>query len=155
MRGKKPPLVLIGAAAVLAIIVIVLSFAVCGRGGKDGATGESTGCAASRLTAELVDEKSALMKSLHDLADKDPNAPKIGVYPQLDQWKDAAGTQHTDYRLAGSDRAIIDKYIAARAKADPKLAPAADHALRYEKTFASGKTYWRTHYVVAQPVFDG
>lgn len=138
-------------------LATIAALAACGHKGDGDSGGNqgSAGCPASRFAIELADEKAALMKALYDHVDHDPAAPKMRVYPQLDEWKDAAGTAHAEYRLAGSDRATIAGYLAVRAQQDPKLAAPADRAFRFEKTFAAGRTYWRTHYVVAPPLVDG
>jgi hypothetical protein len=131
------------------------AIAACGSKGDSGGGAGSAGCPVSRFAVEISDDRAPLMKTLYDRADQDQTAQKVRVYPQLDEWKDGAGVKHTAYRLAGSNRASIEGYIAVRLKDDPKLAVPADRAIRYEKTLTSGPPYWRTHYVVVPPLLDG
>ena len=109
-----------------------------------------------------VDDGSEYMKQIYDRvgADKkgqpsDQDAIAAHITADIDTWNEStthagvlAGPQHTDYYLAGPDRAALERYIAMQPP------PPRDHHLAYEHEVMGKQPTWRSYYVRNDVVID-
>ncbi len=117
------------------------------------------------LELRVVDEDAAFSKQLfahvgselRDGTPTDPAAIAAGIRAEVDMWREDPvttgddripyneGKRHVDYYLVASDRAALERYIAA-------LGPVpSDREIGYEHA-RDGR--WRTYYVMKSPLLD-